>query len=120
MNEKKLEGMELVQKERIIVLQTLAEVYLKTKGLPPSAVMFNTADEFGELTNQQVMLLHYYLMNEYSKMGMDLIACIKRTGEEIVPGKLSQYEIKELISRADDMIYFLGVLAQRKDALINK
>ncbi len=110
---------EMLEKERLVVLQNFAEVYLNRKGLPPSSVMFKTIDEYGELTEEQVKLLHFYLMDEYQKMGLDLISAIKASGEEIVTGKLSKYEIQELIRRADDMIYFLGVLNMRKQAAQN-
>lgn len=111
---------EMLKKERILILQNFAEVFLKRNGMPPSNAITKTPVEFGELTPEQVKLLHFYLIQEYKKMGLDLISCIKRSGEEIVPGELSKYEINELILRADDMIYFLGVLNMRIAANLEK
>ena len=53
-------------------------------------------------------------------MGFDLKKAIEDSGETYVEGKLSKYELDELIRRADEMIIFLGVLKLRKEALYNK
>ena len=106
---------EMIKKERIAILQNFAETYLKRNGFPPSNVLFKIPAEFGELTEEQTRVLHFYLVQEYKKMGMDLVSCIRKTGEEIVPGVLSKYEINEWIWRADGMIFFLGVLNMRID-----
>lgn len=111
---------EKLKKERIIVLQTLAEVYLKKNNLPPSKIIYKCEDKFGELSDQQATLLHYYLVEEYKKMGKDLNEAIKASGEEIIKDKISNFEVNELIARADDMILFLGVLAEGKAILMQK
>lgn len=110
---------EKIKKERMVILQTFAEVYLKRNNLPPSKIIFKNEDKYGEINNEQAQLLHFYLEEEYKKMGMDLNFCIKKSGEEYVKGELSKYELNELMSRADDMIIFLGVLTQRKEAAKN-
>lgn len=108
---------EKLKKERMLMLQTFAEVYLRKNNMPPTKILFKSDDEYGKLSEEQAKILHFYLRDEYKKMGLDLETCIKRSGEEVVKGKLSDYEIKELISRADDMIYFIGNLLERKAAL---
>lgn len=107
---------EKLKKERLVILQTFAEVYLMKNNLPPSKFIYKCEDKFGELNDQQASLLHYYLADEYKKNGLDLNTFIEKAGEKVEEGKISNFEMKELISRADDMIMFLGVLTQRKEA----
>lgn len=111
---------EKLKKERLLILQTFAEAYLKKHNLPPSKIIYKCEDKFGELNDQQATLLHYYLVDEYKKMGKDLNEAIKASGEEVSKDKISNFEVKELIARADEMIVFLGVLFERKAALLQK
>lgn len=111
----------MIAKEREVILQTLAEVYLKKNGKPESSEFFpNSTDVYGTINGEQALLLHFYLNDEYEKMGLKLSDCIKKTGEEVVPGKLSQYEINELVRRADDIIIFLDTIMDRKKRMYNK
>ena len=111
---------EKLEKERMLMLQTFAEVYLRKKNMPPTKILFKSDDEYGKLSEEQAKVLHFYLMDEYKKMGLDLETRIKESGEQVVKGQLSNYEIKELIDRADDMIFFIANLFERKEALYNK
>jgi len=110
---------EKLKKERTAILQIFAEMYEMQKGIPPVIVTYKKISEYEELTEEQIKLLHFFLVEEYNKKGLDLIGCIKKTGEEVIPGQLTQYEIKELTDRADDVIVFLGVLNMRKAAMQN-
>ena len=106
-----------IAKDRMIILQNFVETYLKLNNMPPSGILFNgTEDSFGELNEVQARMLHLYLEDSYKRMGFDLKKAIEDSGEEYVHGKLSQYEVKELIRRADEMIVFIGVLELRKKA----
>lgn len=116
-----MDKIEIVSKEREAILQTFAEVYLKRNGKPESSIMFSKSeDKYGTLNEEQSLLLHFYLSEEYEKMGVSLSDCIKKSGEEVVPGKLSNYELRELVRRADDMILFLDTMMDRKKRLYNK
>ena len=108
---------EKLKKERLLMLQTMAETYLRINNMPPSKVIFkDSVDEFGILNSEQAAILHLYLEDSYKKMGFDLVEAIKNSGEEYVHGKLSKYELNELIRRADELIAFFGVLEMRKAA----
>lgn len=116
-----MNNLEKIAKEREAILQTFAELYLKKNGKPESSEFFSTSnDKYGTLNGEQALLLHFYLNDEYEKMGLKLSDCVKKSGEEVVPGKLSNYELNELIRRADDMIIFLDTIMDRKRRLYNK
>ena len=116
-----MEKKEMIKKERLLMLQNFAETYLRANNMPPSKQLFkDSVDKYGELNDQQAAILHLYLEDSYKKMGFDLKKAIEDSGETYVEGKLSKYELDELIRRADEMIIFLGVLKLRKDALYNK
>ena len=112
---------ELLKKERIIVLQSMVDAYLKKNGKKPASETFSfEKDEYGKLTTSQYKMLHFYLIDEFRALGLNLSEEIKKHGETEVPGKLSNFEINELMRRADEIILVLAAIKDRKERLYNK
>jgi len=108
--------------QRKIIFQAFVELYLTKNNIDIKEKIPDYKDEYGVLTLAQAQILHFYLLDEYKKSGKDLIEEIKNSGEEVVPGKLSNYEISVLIRKADELANIVSILEQRKarkDLLIN-
>ena len=96
---------------RALGFQLLLETHLRLTG-KSSIKEFLKDDnfQFGVLTDDQLALLHFYLKDEYSAIGLNLNEEIEKTGEEIIPGKLTNYEMKELIRRSDQLMLTVDII----------
>jgi len=111
---------EVIDQGRTRALQVILETYLLTtnKGTLKE-VLAHEGYEYGKMTDSQLALLHFYLLDEYKEYGLNLIEEIEKNGETVVPGKLSSYEFKELTKRADKFITALGVIEKIKKTATN-
>ena len=106
---------ENIQKARMLMLQILAETYLQMKDESSSPDSFTKKiDSLEVLTQDQLFALRSYLKESYERMGLDLETVVKNHQEEYLEEKLSQYEMNELIRRADEMIVFVGIFEKTR------
>ena len=113
-NNNELTNQELIAAERLVILQNFAETHVVKHGNESSEELFEKADIYGELSEEQARLLRAYLREELATYGLDLKYYVTSRGETYEPGKLSKAEISLLMKKADDMILFLGTLEKRK------
>lgn len=113
-NNNELTNQELIAAERLVILQNFAETHVVKHGNESSEELFERADIYGELSEEQARLLRAYLREELATYGLDLKYYVTSRGETYEPGKLSKAEISLLMKKADDMILFLGTLEKRK------
>ena len=106
---------EKLKVERYVVLQTIAEAWLKRHGKKSTAEQFKIEDKFGTLNGAQAAALHFYLAEKYKVMGSDLNAMIEKNGEKVEKGKLSNYEWEQLVVVADEYIMFIATMEERKE-----
>jgi len=113
---------EILKEGRILALKIIAESYLISKGNNKTKELFPKTKESStkELSDGDILVLHHWLMDEYHRVGLDLMKIIESTGEKVVPGKLSQFELKELFARADQMIVMMSVFKNYEEAKRNK
>lgn len=108
MNNKKIVGT-----ARALAFQLMLETYLKLNNKKTIKEELNDTNfQYGVLTDEQLALLHFYLKDEFKALGLSLKDEIEKTGEEIVPGKLSKYEMNELIRRADQLVVTIDIVRQ--------
>jgi len=102
---------ELLKKGRILALKVFAESFLVKEGNTKTEELFEDRDinEKTKLSGGEVYVLHHWLMDEYNAMGLDLKKIIEEKGEVTEENKLTNYEINELIRRADIMLLQLSV-----------
>lgn len=107
--EKELETLKI---GRILALKVIAESYLVSKGnkkvdelFPKKPITSET-----ELAGGDILVLHHWLVEQYRQVGLDLNKIIEATGEKVEPGKLSQFELKELLLRADELMLMFSIL----------
>ena len=79
-------------KARIIMFQAMLESYLvlNNKGTLEE-ILEDEGFEYGIITDKQYALLHFFLVDEYKHYGLNLTEEIQKSGEEVVPGKLSKF-----------------------------
>ena len=109
---------EFLKESRILAYKIMAETFLLTKGNKKTSEMFPKKIDLKstELVEGDIFVLHHYLLEEYKRVGLDLIKLIEAAGEEVVPGRLSQFEIKELANRADQLIVMMTVINDYRKA----
>ena len=113
-----MDNKELLKKGRTLALKIIAESFLLSKGNKVTDRMFpkNIDLDSNELVAGDLFVLHHYLLEEYKRAGLDLNKMIEATGEQVVPGKLSQFEIKELAFRADEVIMMMSIVKKYVEA----
>ena len=101
----------LLKKGRLLALRIIAEAYLISKGNTNTDKLFADRDLATEkvLKGGEILVLHNWLMEEYQSMGLDLAKAVASNGEAIAENQLSNYEINELVQRADKLILQLNV-----------
>ncbi|MGM9881853.1 MAG: hypothetical protein ACI31S_03305 [Bacilli bacterium] len=111
----------ILKAERIIVLQAIVDAYLNKNGKKPAREEFPfEKDEYGKLNTSQYKMLHFYLAEEFKALGLDLSEAIKAAGETETPGTLTNFELKELSRRADEILLIIAAIQDRKQALLTK
>jgi hypothetical protein len=118
-NLEELTDQEIIAAERIVILQNFAETFVALHGAQSSEEVFEKADVYGELNEEQARLLRLYLKEELAGYGLDLKYYVTSRGEQYEPGKLSKAEIALLMKKADEMIVFLSTLQERKNKAMN-
>lgn len=111
---------ELIAAERIVILQNFAESFVAMHGAQSSEEIFEKADIYGEISEEQARLLRLYLKEELAGYGLDLKYYVTSRGEQYEPGKLSKAEIALLMKKADEMIVFLSTLKIRQEKTKNE
>lgn len=113
-----MDNKELLKDGRILALKIIAESFLLSKGNKVTDRMFPKKIErdSNSLLAGDVLVLHHWLAEQYARLGLDLNAVIEATGEQVVPGKLSQFELNELIARADELLIMMKVIKEYVDA----
>ena len=101
-----MDSNELLKDGRILALKVIAEAHLVSKGNTVVDDLFTRDKESINqgLSGGEIVVLHNWLVEEYKAMGLDLGKIIEAVGEKIEDNKLSNYEIKELIRRADILL----------------
>ena len=107
-----MENNEMLKEGRILAYKIMAETFLLCRGNKKTNEMFPKKIDIKstELVAGDIYVLHHYLLEESKRVGLDLLKLIEASGEEVVPGKLSQFEIKELTARADQLIIMMNVM----------
>lgn len=102
---------ELLKKGRTLALKVFAEAFLVSKGNKKTKELFpdKRITNQTQISDEEAYVLHNWLMDEYRSMGLNLQKLVEATGEKIEENKLSKYELKELIRRADIMLVQLNV-----------
>ena len=100
---------ELLKKGRLLALKIFAESYLISKGNTKTEELFADRElgEDSKLVGGEILVLHQWLIEEFANQGLSLEKIIEIHGEKPEENKLSNYEINELVRRAD---IFLGQL----------
>jgi len=112
---------ELLKAGRVLALKIMAETYLLSKGNKKTDEIFlRTPESVENLVTGDLVVLHAWLVEEYERLGLDLVKAIEANGEQVDPNKLSQYEINELIARADQMLTSMLVIKKYEDAKNNR
>lgn len=103
---------ELLKDGRILALKIIAEAYLVSKGNTKVDELFKRDKESIDagLSGGEILVLHSWLVDEYKGMGLNLAKIIEAIGETTEPDKLSNYEVKELIRRADILLSQMTVI----------
>lgn len=103
---------------RILALKMFAESYLIAEGNTNTDEIYKdrTKESLKTITNGDAKALRDWLEKEYQNLGLDLKAIIKRHNEEIIEGKLTNYELKELTERADKLLIIFGIYDKYKKA----
>lgn len=116
-----MDSNEFLREGRLFAYKVMAETFLLTKGNKKTKEIFPKKIDFktAELVAGDIFVLHHYLLEEYKRVGLDLIKLIEATGEEVVPGRLSQFEIKELATRADQFLLMTSVMSEYRKASNN-
>lgn len=114
-NFEELTEQEMIAAERLAILQNLAETFVAMHGAVSSEELFEKADIYGEINEEQARLLRMYIREELASYGLNLEYYVTSRGEVYEPGKLSKCEIALLMKKADELIVFLGTLKKRKD-----
>ena len=109
---------------RILALKIIAEAFLLSKGNSKTNELFanRKVDATTELSDGEAYVLKSWLTEKYKKLGLNLNAAIAATGEQVPEGKLSKFELNELIKYADELIGQLSVFTKYIDTnkLISK
>ena len=107
---------ELLKKGRLLAFKVFAESFLLKEGNTKTEELFADRDinENTKLSGGEIFVLHHWLMDEYKAMGLDLAKVIETKGETIEENKLTNYEINELIRRADMCLIQFSVLKKYK------
>ena len=108
---------ELMQKGRTLALKIIAESYLKVQGKETDELFKDLViTEETKLSGHEAQVLHYWLADEYKAAGLDLNKVIEIHGEVADGTKLTNYEIDELVRRADYLSLQIGILKKYLDA----
>ena len=107
---------EMLKDGRMLALKIIAEAYMMSKGKENTQEIFprNITNE-STISGEENLILHNWLAEEYKKMGLNLEQAILASGESYDGKRLSQYEINELVRRADDLLLQMGILKQYMD-----
>ena len=113
-----MDNNEKLKESRIFAYKVMAECFLLSKGNKKTQEIFPKKIDLKstELVAGDIFVLHHYLLEEYKRVGLDLIKLIEATGEEVVPGRLSQFEIKELANRADQLLLMISIINEYRKA----
>lgn len=113
-----MDNKELVKDGRILALKIIAESFILSKETDVIDTMFPKSidRESLELTNGDALVLHHWLAHEHARLGLDLNTKIEENGEKVTPGQLSEYEIKMLIEKADELLVMMRITKQYVDA----
>ena len=123
MNEETKEALnKMVFINRMVTLQAFVDYYLEnTKGKNFSELYPEIEDKYGVLNEKQEEILHEYLKSVYSSFGLDLEKILKEKNEVAsTNGKLTKFEMDELIRLADEHYIIIGVISNRKKKLLKK
>ena len=105
--------------ERMVILQALAEAYLLKKGKGSFDKAYpDVEDSYGSLNEEQIKILRTVLKEEYEARGLSLSECISKAGEDPNSDKITQYEIADLARYADMTIATMASIITRKDRLL--
>lgn len=117
-----MDNKELLKEGRILALKIIAESFLLSKGNEVTDNMFPKSidKDSNELVEGDLFVLHHYLLEQYKRVGLDLNKLIEFSGEQVVPGQLSKFEIKELACRADEVIVMTSIVKKYVEAKNNK
>lgn len=107
-----MDSNELLKDGRILALKVIAEAHLVSKGNTKVDEIFkrDKASVDAGLSGGDIVVLHNWLVEEYRAMGLDLVKIIEAAGEKVEENKLSNYELRELIRRADILISQMAVI----------
>lgn len=108
--------------ERLVILQALAENYLKkTTGKTFEEMYPEEKDEYGRLNHTQEKVLHDYLASIYKVYGQNLDEVLAEKGETLKDGEvLTDYEKGALMRLADEQLILSATIVERKARLFNK
>lgn len=106
---------------KLLALKIIAESFLLSKGNQVTDKMFPKKIDIDntQLVEGDIFVLHHWLMEEFARVGLDLNKLIEASGEQVIPGKLSQFETKELSIRAEEVVLMMSVFKDYLDAKNN-
>lgn len=108
----------LLNKGRVLALKLLAESFLLGQGNNKTDELFSRNEITVDSTVSEVELniLHKWLIEDYRVMGLDLSKIVEIKGQTFDENKLSDYEMNELIRRADALLVQMKAIKKYSDA----
>ena len=109
----------LLNIERMVILQGLAEAYLLKNGKGTFNEAYpNVEDNYGNLNDEQIKILRTILKEEYEARNLSLSDKIKESGEDPNSEEITKYEIRDLARFADMTIATMSSIITRKERLL--
>ena len=104
--------MENISKIRLVVMKLMAA--LKNDKLNDGAAIF---EGDLELNDNDIKALHLMLEDEYKALGLDLNKVIDDHDQIVEENQLSNYELDEIVKKADQFLLMFNYMIENKDNL---
>lgn len=99
-----------------IIIQTLADAYLRRNKEPNMATLLaekNIKDEDGVIYNAHIVVLQKMIDEELRIVGLNLEEEVNKTGEKFQLGVFSNYENKIMENKLNNVVALLSVVREK-------
>ena len=99
-----------------IIIQTLADAYLRRNKEPNMATLLaekNVKDEDGVIYNAHIVVLQKMIDEELRIVGLNLEEEVNKTGEKFQLGVFSNYENKIMENKLNNVVALLSVVREK-------
>lgn len=104
------------EKATNIIIQTLADAYLRRNKEPNMATLLaekNIKDEDGVIYNAHIVVLQKMIDEELRIVGLNLEEEVNKTGEKFQLGVFSNYENKIMENKLNNVVALLSVVREK-------